>query len=549
VKHLEISNASAPAADGSAGEPPSAGAPDDFEETPFGRYRLLRRIGKGGMAEAFLAVMEGAKGFRRKCVVKRIRPDKARSTYFAQMFVDEARITAALHHPNIVQIYEFGEVGGLYYLTMEYLDGRNLGALLDGLHAEGLLMPINMAAHVTQQVARGLHYAHELRDDAGRPLGVIHRDVSPTNVMLLRTGEVKILDFGVAKAERTLKQGATVVGKVKGKLSYMAPEQHSGKNVDVRADVFAAGVMLWEMLTGELLFSGAKGSERSRRLMRGDVPAPSSLRAKVPPELDAIVLRCLKVQPEDRYRSAGALAEALGSFVRASLFDPGELAALVTAHAADETAAPDTDSAGSGAPVVIDSHAILTREDAKVDQIDLDLMAATTARERRRPIIGPVPAPPPEAPSPSVDGAPPATAELTPGPAIAAPTAGPRWVRAWPLAVALAVAIAASVMLVPRQSETTAVNTTPARRVGAEITPVPVEPPPAPAEPAAAAQSPEPRSVDVSGPPRPASPKPAVTARRRGRAVEPPPRPVEEAAPAPPAATAPDGELRLVNPF
>src|SRR5439155_15947630 len=131
-----------------------------------------------------------------------------------------------------------------------------------------------------QQVARGLHYAHELTDDAGAPLGVIHRDVSPTNVMLLRTGEVKILDFGVAKAERSLKQGATVVGKVKGKLAYMAPEQHSGKAIDLRADVFATGVMLWEMLTGELLFWGAKGGERSRRMMRGEVPAPSTMRTK-----------------------------------------------------------------------------------------------------------------------------------------------------------------------------------------------------------------------------------------------------------------------------
>jgi serine/threonine-protein kinase len=535
VKRLDISSA-APGGEPSA----DAGAADDVRDTLFGRYRLIRRIGKGGMAEAFLAVLEGTKGFRRKCVVKRIRPDKAGSTYFTQMFVDEARITAALHHPNIVQAYEFGEVGNLFFLTMEYLDGRNLGALLDCLHARGLLMPINMAAHVAQQVARGLHYAHKLTDDDGVGLGVIHRDVSPTNVMLLRTGEVKILDFGVAKAERALKQGATVVGKVKGKLSYMAPEQHSGKAVDLRADVFAAGVMLWEMLTGELLFSGAKGGERSRKMMRGDVPAPSTFRTKVPPELDAIVLRCLKVHPDDRYPSAGVLAEDLGAFVRSSLFDPGELAALVCEYGGDdEPEAPASESAGSGAPVVIDSHAIITREDARVEYTDLELMAATTSRERMRPILIPTPAAA-GAPAAMVAEAP---AQASP-PALSAPVASTTH-RFWPVAVALAVAIGLAIALVPRRSSAPVTSSPSVRPWGrAQITPVPAPGtgnarvgPELPSPPGAT----DPRSPDV-GPTRAA--KPIPSGRRRVRPADAKP---EQGVPATSGPTEPD--LKLVNPF
>jgi serine/threonine protein kinase len=493
---------------------------DDVAGTRFGRYRLLRRIGSGGMAEAFLAVMEGQKGFRRKCVVKRIRPDKAASSYYAQMFVDEARITAALHHPNIVQVYEFGEVGNLLFLTMEHVDGRNLGAVLDSLHARKGLMPIAMAAHVVQQVARGLDYAHKLTGDDGAPLGVIHRDVSPTNVMLLRTGEVKLLDFGVAKAERALKQGATVVGKVKGKLAYMAPEQHSGKAVDLRADVFATGVMLWEMLTGQLLFAGAKGGERSRRLMRGEVPAPSSLRTKVPPVLDAIVLRCLQVQPADRYPSAGALAAELGAFVRAAQFDPAELAALVNEYAGDEPGEALESDSTPAAPIAIDSHAILTREDDRHVPTDHELMAATTARERMRPVIlRPTPA----------RGATPITLSVQPEPVEPPAARRPSARRAWAVAIAVAAAGALALFAVTRPASTSAVTSSASRHPGAEITPVPAPPPvPEPEPPAPPVVRPPERSTADVRPTKPVT-------HRRPRAET--------------KVEGPSGELRLANPF
>jgi serine/threonine protein kinase len=505
VNQLELPSASAEGGD------PNGGAPaDDAAGTLFGRYRLLRRIGKGGMAEAFLAIQEGPRGFRRKCVVKRIRPEKAGSTYFTQMFVDEARITAALHHPNIVQVYEFGEVGNLFFLSMEYLDGRNLGALLDGLHTRGLLMPINMAAHIARQVARALHYVHNLTDDGGARLGVIHRDVSPTNVMLLRTGEVKLLDFGVAKADRTLKQGATVVGKVKGKLSYMSPEQHAGKLVDLRADVFSLGVMLWEMLTGQPLFSGERGGERSRKLMRGQVPAPSTLRTKVNAALDGIVLRCLQVQPDDRYPSAGALADALGDFVRPSLFEPGELAALITDYPGDEEREPSSESAASTPHPVIESHAVVTREDAHGDQTDDLLMAATTARERLRPVM--------LAPAPAVPAPAPLVAEV---PAVAVGATRPLR-RFWPVLVAVAIAVALAVAMLPRRTAGPPVTPASPRRGRTEITPVPSPvAEPAPTE-TPAAPPPELRS-------EPSRPRPPANRHRKGNPADP--------------------ELKLVDPF
>jgi serine/threonine protein kinase len=508
------------------GEPDGQAPAEAVEGSLFGRYRLLRRIGSGGMAEAFLAVLEGPKGFRRKCVVKRIRPDKASSTYFTQMFVDEARITAALHHCNIVQIYEFGEVGNLHYLAMEYLDGRNLAALLDGLHERGLLMPINMAAHIARQVARGLHYAHNLTDEAGVGLGVIHRDVSPTNVMLLRSGEVKILDFGVAKAERALKQGATVVGKVKGKLSYMAPEQHSGKVVDQRADVFALGVMLWEMLTGELLFSGDKGGERSRKLMRGEVAAPSTLRSKVSPALDAIVMRCLKLRPEDRFPSAGALADELGAFVRPSLFDPTELAALLADQPADEEGQTTREDSAPTPAAPVEAHTVITREDARVEHTDDLLMAATTARERMRPILLP----------PAAAPAAPAEVEAPPPPSPPVLTLPPRPRRIWPVAVVLAAAVGLAFYVAPRGSTTTT-TTSSIPRARTQILQVPAPPPP-PETLVADLPAPLP---EVADPPR-ATAKPPVTGRRKARAPEPKPE-----TPGPP--TTADGDLRLVNPF
>jgi len=189
----------------------------------FGRYYLLERIGVGGMAEVYRAVTQGVEGFRRMFVVKRILAEKSRSPTFIQMFCEEARISALLHHPNIVQVYDFGHVGGSYFLAMEYLLGKDLASVMRVLRGSNLALPPSMAAFIGQQVALGLGYAHGLRGSNGQPMGIVHRDVTPSNIMLLHAGGVKILDFGIAKAGEAA-GGEEVGGAVKGKLRYLAPE-------------------------------------------------------------------------------------------------------------------------------------------------------------------------------------------------------------------------------------------------------------------------------------------------------------------------------------
>jgi serine/threonine-protein kinase len=271
----------------------------------FGRYFLLDRIATGGMAEVYRAVTQGVEGFRRTFVVKRILSEKASSPAFIRMFCDEARICALLHHPNIVQVYDFGHVQGSYFLAMEYLPGKDLSSLMRVLRAAKASVPPALATFVAREAAVGLHYAHILRGANGQGLGIVHRDVTPSNIMLLFAGGVKLLDFGIAKAATaTDREGEGV----KGKLGYLAPEQARGEEVDGRADVYALGVTLWEMLVGRRLFAGKDDLETLRNVLQKPVPPPSSLRPGIPAELDRVVLRALERDREQRYATAEELA-------------------------------------------------------------------------------------------------------------------------------------------------------------------------------------------------------------------------------------------------
>jgi serine/threonine-protein kinase len=273
----------------------------------FGRYFLVDRIATGGMAEVYRAVTQGAEGFRRTFVVKRILAEKASSPSFIRMFCDEARICAALHHPNIVQVYDFGHVGGSYFLAMEYLPGKDLSSLMRVLRAAKAAVPPGLVAYIGREAASGLHYAHTLRGAGGKSLGIVHRDVTPSNIMLLYAGGVKLLDFGIAKAATAA--GAAGEGEgVKGKFGYLAPEQARGGEIDGRADVFALGVTMWEMLVGRRLFAGKDEMETLRNVLQKPVPPPSALRPGLPPALDRVVLRALDRSPEKRYQSADELA-------------------------------------------------------------------------------------------------------------------------------------------------------------------------------------------------------------------------------------------------
>jgi serine/threonine protein kinase len=277
----------------------------------LGKYVPLARLGGGGMAEVFLAVARGPMGFNKLAVVKRLRnPD---DDSHAEMFLDEARLAARLNHPNIVHTYDVGLADGKYFLAMEYLEGQSLQALQTRLDAksEGLSEPL--IAFVAAQALRGMHHAHELCDFDGTPIGIVHRDVSPQNLYLTYGGEVKLLDFGIAKARMNATQ--TETGILKGKVRYMAPEQIADRTVDRRADLFAFGIVLWELLVRRPLFQGDAATVMSR-IVNEDVVSPRTMRPQVSPELDAIAMRALRRDPSERFATADEMRAALESFLR-----------------------------------------------------------------------------------------------------------------------------------------------------------------------------------------------------------------------------------------
>ena len=294
----------------------------------FGRYRLLEVIGRGGMAEVFRAVSHGPGGFQRQFVLKRIRAEKAESQDFVDMFINEARISAMLEHPNIVQVYEFGEVDGDYFLAMEYLRGRDLLTVMRHLRANGRDLPMGIAAFAVNEVARGLAYAHGL-SQGGKPLDIVHRDVTPSNIMLLKTGGVKLLDFGIARAAMKMRSTTPASGLIKGKFAYLSPEQVKGKPIDGRSDVFSLGVVFWECLVGQRLFWDNNDLQTMRNLLEKDVPPPSLARPGLPPALDDLVLRALDRDPARRLPSAAAFVEALTGYLNATHFSSDSVARLL----------------------------------------------------------------------------------------------------------------------------------------------------------------------------------------------------------------------------
>jgi serine/threonine protein kinase len=293
------------------GEPtqPPAGA----RTGSFGKYDLCAKLGAGGQAEVFLALMRGQAGFNKLVVIKKLRAVEGDDPMVVSRFLDEARVAARLNHPNIVHTYEVGEDDGEYFIAMEYLEGQPMNRLARSPIARKSFTPA-MWARVASEALRGLGYAHNLTDYDGTPLGIVHRDVSPDNLFLTYDGEVKIVDFGIAKA--LLNNEKTETGTLKGKVSYMAPEQVRGV-ADRRADLFAMGVVLWEFFTGRKLFEGERGSVLYR-LMTDPIPSLATQMPDVDPWLAAIVDRALQKDPDHRYQTAEEMREALEEYIRAS---------------------------------------------------------------------------------------------------------------------------------------------------------------------------------------------------------------------------------------
>ncbi len=276
----------------------------------FGKYKLLERIATGGMAEIYRARMTAVAGVTKPVVIKKILPGYAGNTAFVSMFVNEARIAAGLSHGNIAQVFDFGEVDGQYFIAMEFVDGQPLSRVLRRAREKGLYtLPQPLALLIAVEVLEGLAYAHTRLDERGRPLHIVHRDVSPQNVLLGYEGQVKLVDFGIAKA-RLAGRNEAEDGEVMGKYAYFAPEQARGRELDARTDVFAAGVVLYEMLCGRLPFEG-KMSDVLRKVALGDFPRPRDLNPDLPPALERILLTALAVEREQRYPTAEAFAEAL----------------------------------------------------------------------------------------------------------------------------------------------------------------------------------------------------------------------------------------------
>jgi len=303
-----------------------------FEPEPFGKYFLLDRIAVGGMAEIFRARTYGHGGFEKELVIKRILSHLTENEEFVQMFIEEAKLTVLLQHPNIVQVYDFGMIRDHYFLAMEGPYGRDLKTVLGTLEEADAELPLKFAALITHEVARGLSYAHTKRDEMGSPLEIVHRDVSPSNLFISWDGQCKLLDFGIAKASKSTFEN-TEQGVLKGKFEYMSPEQAQGLTVDHRSDIFSCGICLWEMVTGKRLFKSDTPVLTLTRIKAGEVPLVRQENPDVPKALADIIHRCLAFQPEDRYQSADELRHDLEAFLQPSTTNElaGELADWMSA--------------------------------------------------------------------------------------------------------------------------------------------------------------------------------------------------------------------------
>ena len=302
----------------------------------FGKYLLLERIAVGGMAEVFVAKAFGVEGFERLLAIKKILPTMGEDAEFITMFVDEARIAVQLAHANIVQVLELGKHDETLYIAMEYVSGRDLRQLMERYRKRQQPMPVPQAAYIVKEVCEALDHAHRKCDARGKPLGIVHRDVSPQNVLVGFGGEVKLIDFGIAKAESRLQK--TQAGILKGKFAYMSPEQVKGLPLDGRSDLFACGILLWEMVCGEKLFTGDSDYAVLDKVRMGLVPPPRSRNLRCPEGLEKVILKALAPDPARRYQSASDLHDELVRFTVTGdvVFGPRQLASWLREEFAAE---------------------------------------------------------------------------------------------------------------------------------------------------------------------------------------------------------------------
>lgn len=473
----------------------------------IGKYNLLKLLATGGMGEVFLARMDGPAGFAKTVVVKRILPHLARDPAFVQMFLDEARLAATLTHPNITQIFELGEEAGDYYIAMEYIHGRSLRAIKQRLAERKERFPHPIAARICSLALQGLHYAHQLKDERGSLLRIVHRDVSPDNVLVGFNGEVKLVDFGIAKA--AIGASTTRTGTVKGKYAYMAPEQILGeRDIDGRVDVYSTGVVLYELLTGARPFTATTEPALIQAVLTNAPAPPRDRDPNISPRLEGILLRSLEKLAGDRYNTAEDMSLELDAYIH------------------------ETGTVGS-AQIASWVRSIFPPEDAEMNPVVLT--------PRSNPL-----APSPEFPQSRPDTPGRVTMAVPVEVSISTVTRGPTRRKAVLAAVGLGVvAVATGALLaLSRKSTPPPVTATPA--------PAPAQPStgaPAPSQPPPAAAVPTPPPPDPAPAAEPAKPAPPASSRTRDRVVDrrrrPPPKTVEKE----PAPVAMGGVDLRVNPW
>jgi serine/threonine protein kinase len=347
----------------------------NIEPTSFGdKYLLVEHIATGGMAEVYRAQYTGIEGFAKELVVKRLREEFVERPEIVQMFLDEARVAATLTHNNVVHTYDLGEIDGEYFIAMELLVGQELVAVLRRAGATGTMVPLDLALGIVMQGLEGLHYAHSRLDETGEPLGLVHRDINPTNIHVGYDGLCKIVDFGIA-ATRASAVGQRGPAQFAGKLSYMAPEQIYGEPLDGRADIFAVGVILYEMCLGKRLFRG-RGDEVRDRILSGDIPAPTFVDPEFPPTLEAIIMRALELDAGDRFQNCDHMYRELEAFMQEAglVATPRKLSAFMA------------EMFGEGAPAQVnydDQYDDLT--DAALDFDAFDSLESGSGHEHEEP--------------------------------------------------------------------------------------------------------------------------------------------------------------------
>jgi serine/threonine-protein kinase len=277
------------------------------------RYRVVDRLEAGGMAEVFRGEALSVQGFKKQVAIKRVLPHLAQNKSFISMFLDEARLGARLNHANIVTVFDIGAADNTYFIVMEFVDGCNLKAVIEHFRQMGRRLPVKESVYLCMETCRGLSYAHEVVGDEGEPLDIVHRDISPPNILLSKRGEIKVTDFGLAKSIGQLEK--TDPGVVKGKFSYLSPEAATGEDVDARADIFALGIVLWEMLAGRRLFLGETDYQTVKLVQQANIPSLQRLNPEVDADLEQVLMKALAKDPAERYQSAREFGDALAGYL------------------------------------------------------------------------------------------------------------------------------------------------------------------------------------------------------------------------------------------